>query len=72
MAQIVLNGASLHCDDVVRFAASDVKVSVDPASLDSPAEAAWKLQREAVARRAVLRADHRSRGQQDCPYGRQR
>jgi histidine ammonia-lyase len=52
MAQIVLNGASLHCDDVVRFAASDVKVSVDPASLDA-AEAAWKLQREAVARRAV-------------------
>jgi histidine ammonia-lyase len=52
MAQIVLNGTSLHCDDVVRFATGDVKVSVDPASLDA-AEAAWKLQREAVARRAV-------------------
>jgi histidine ammonia-lyase len=52
MAQIVLDGASLHCDDVVRFAAGDVQVSVDPASLDA-AESAWKLQREAVVRRAV-------------------
>ncbi|CAM3501395.1 aromatic amino acid ammonia-lyase [Kibdelosporangium persicum] len=52
MAQIVLTGASLSLDDVVRFTSGDARVSVDPASLDD-AEAAWKLQREAVARRAV-------------------
>ncbi|ALG12780.1 aromatic amino acid ammonia-lyase [Kibdelosporangium phytohabitans] len=52
MAQIVLTGASLTVDDVARFTSGDVRVSVDPASLDD-AEAAWKLQREAIARRAV-------------------
>jgi histidine ammonia-lyase len=52
MPDLVLNGESLTCDDVVAFAAGESRVSVDPQALDNAA-AAWKLQREAVVRRAV-------------------
>src|SRR5882762_1470902 len=52
MPEIVLNGESLRCDDVVAFAAGKARVSVAPGALDN-AEAAWRLQLEAVVRRAV-------------------
>ncbi|MEV4316476.1 aromatic amino acid ammonia-lyase [Actinocrispum sp. NPDC049592] len=50
--ELVLDGASLRCDDVAGFATGKLKVRVDARALDH-AEAAWRLQLEAVARRAV-------------------
>ncbi|WP_132120008.1 aromatic amino acid ammonia-lyase [Actinocrispum wychmicini] len=52
MADIVLNGGSLRCDDVVTFAAGKVHVAVDPGAL-AHVEDAWRLGLEAVVRRAV-------------------
>jgi histidine ammonia-lyase len=52
MFELVLNGESLRCDDVVTFATEKARVTVDPAAL-AAAEAAWRLSLEAVVRRAV-------------------
>jgi histidine ammonia-lyase len=50
--ELVLDGQALRCDDVVAFAAGKTRVSVAPGALAN-AEAAWRLQLEAVIRRAV-------------------
>jgi histidine ammonia-lyase len=52
MADIVLNGGSLRCDDVVAFAAGNSRVRVEPAAL-AHAEDAWRLARDVMGRRAV-------------------
>ncbi|GAB3905571.1 hypothetical protein GCM10029964_101020 [Kibdelosporangium lantanae] len=52
MADIVLNGGSLRCDDVVAFAAGNSRVRVDLGAL-AHAEDAWRLAQEAMGRRAV-------------------
>jgi histidine ammonia-lyase len=49
---LVLDGESLRCDDVVAFAAGKARVSVAPGALAN-AEAAWRLALDAVVRRAV-------------------